>query len=130
MISGVPAWKPHATFADVTTPSRPASSVTSSPRPALRSTVREPSAGIGDVEGQAVVAGAVAQLVVQGAGVRVVAEHVESQHRVAELARVPGAGVHDRRAVALATLVGVHLDVVDERHRRRRAQPQLPDAYA
>ncbi len=38
MIAGVPAWKPHATFADVTTCSSPASSVTSSPRSALRST--------------------------------------------------------------------------------------------
>src|SRR5215217_4459887 len=86
MVCGVPAWKPQATFAEVTTRRRPASSVTSSPRSALRSTTRGPSAAMRKVEGEVVVGDAVPDLVVQRAGTGVVGEDVEAEDRVAEVA--------------------------------------------
>src|SRR4051794_32379568 len=127
MVAGVPAWKPQATLAEVTTSSRPVSSVTSSPRSALRSTDGAWSAGIRHVEGAVVEGDVVAEPVVQGPGSRVVGEHVEPEGDVTLLAAPPCPRVHDRGTVAPAALVGVHLDVVDERHPGLRAQPESTD---
>src|SRR5207342_2384841 len=114
MVAGVPAWKPHATLAEVTTSSSPASSVTSSPRSALRSTDGRGSAGIRHVEGAILLRDLVAQAVIQRAGAGVVGEHVEPQDRMPLGAGPERGGVHDRGAVALPALVLADHDVVDE----------------
>src|SRR3954451_22723616 len=124
MVARVPAWKPQATLADVTTARRPTSSVTSSPRSALRSTTRS---GIGQVDGSVVEGDAVPEPVVEGPGARVVGEHVEADRPVAVVTAPRRGGVHQSGAVALASLVLEDLDVVDERHRLVDVEPQPTD---
>src|SRR5215471_3844521 len=123
MVSSVPAWKPQATLAEVTTASSAASAVTSSPRSALRST----GSGIRDGDVPVVHRHRVPELVVERPGVRVVGEDVEADARVALVPAPASPCVHDRLAVALAPLRLVDRDVVDERHRPLDAEPEPAD---